>query len=69
MFQVLTDTDKKRLEKLCDESHALPHHGNDDKLHELILMQENGYKIELEALHWMYQKMWIQLFMLLLLLL
>ena len=63
VFQVLTDTDKKRLEKLCDESHALLHHGNDNKLHELILMQENGYKIELEALHWMgmdYMSDWLE---------
>ena len=62
VYQALTDTDKKRLEKLCDESLAR-HHKNDNELHELILMQENGYKIELEALHWMgmdYMSDWLE---------
>ncbi len=55
VFQQLTDVDKKRLEKLCQPYH--PFHDNHDhqqeRLDELCLMQTNGYKVELEALHWL----------------
>jgi meiotic recombination protein SPO11 len=62
VFQALTDIDKKRLDSLCDESHAF-HSGNNAKLDELILMRQCGYKIELEALHWMgmdYMSDWLE---------
>ena len=62
VYQALTDIDKKRLGKLCNESHSF-HQGNDAKLNELILMQQCGYKIELEALHWLgmeYMSDWLE---------
>ena len=55
VYQSLTDNDRKRLDKLCHESH--PFHSqcatSEERLDELLLMKKNGYKVELEALHWL----------------
>jgi meiotic recombination protein SPO11 len=62
VYQSLTDLDLRRLENLCDETHSF-HQGNDAKLGELLMMRESGYKIELEALHWIgmdYMSNWLE---------
>jgi meiotic recombination protein SPO11 len=65
VYQRLTDVDERRLEKLCDECH--PFHNNhrdgEDRLEEVQLMQSNGYKVELEAMHWLgmdYMSDWLE---------
>ena len=65
VYQRLTDVDERRLEKLCDECH--PFHSNhrdgEERLEELQLMQSNGYKVELEAMHWLgmdYMSDWLE---------
>jgi meiotic recombination protein SPO11 len=60
VFQAMTDGDVKRLESLMNDetstwindTHLLPH-VRDRRLHELQQMLELGYKVELEALHWL----------------
>ena len=51
-FQQLTEKDLKKLESMTHETHAF-HQKSEARLDELVLMQEKGYKMELEALHWM----------------
>ena len=56
VYQQLTSVDERRLEKLLEETH--PFHNNheldgDERLQELEIMQSNGYKVELEAMHWL----------------
>jgi meiotic recombination protein SPO11 len=54
VFQQLTSLDKKRLESLSHESHPFHQQGwnPQQRLAELHLFEENGYKVELEALNW-----------------
>ena len=63
VYQKLSDLDKKKIEKLCHESNTFVHdnsskkssnkgHGN-NVLEELELMEELGFKVELESLHWL----------------
>lgn len=65
VYQRLTEVDERRLEKLCSETH--PFHNNhrdgEERLDELELMQANGYKVELEAMHWLgmdYISNWLE---------
>ena len=76
VYQQLTDQDRKRLQNLSGDSHPFhadcivekDEHGNqyskgDDRLDELLLMQESGIKVELEALHWLgleYVSDWLE---------
>jgi meiotic recombination protein SPO11 len=65
VYQRLTDVDKRRLDKLCDECHPFHHDhiDGDVRLDELQLMQSTGYKVELEALNWLgvdYMADWIE---------
>ncbi|CAB9505383.1 Meiotic recombination protein SPO11 [Seminavis robusta] len=63
VYQQLTDLDRKRLAQLLDEDHQF--HGcgtNQDCYEELELMQENGYKVELESLNWLgmdFMSQWV----------
>lgn len=64
VFQRLTTVDERRLAKLCQEVH--PFHNNhvdgEERLEEVELMQSNGYKVELEAMHWLgmdYMSEWL----------
>jgi hypothetical protein len=50
----MTEFDRKRLKSLCVESHHFHNLGSlKRRLHELEIMQQLDYKVELEALHWM----------------
>jgi meiotic recombination protein SPO11 len=55
VFQKLTDLDRRRLEQMLDENHRF--HANSDpdenRYEELEIMEENGYKLELESLNWL----------------
>ena len=55
VFQRLTSVDERRLEKLLGEVHAFHnnHRDGEERLQELEIMQSNGYKVELEAMHWL----------------
>ncbi len=62
VYQSLTDLDKKKIDKLCHETNTFVHRtdndgigggGDERRLEELELMQELGYKVELESLHWL----------------
>jgi meiotic recombination protein SPO11 len=58
VFQSLTALDRKRLSALLDPQHAWITSAGSDELaqrrwHELIIMMEAGYKVELEALNWL----------------
>jgi meiotic recombination protein SPO11 len=52
VYQQMTDFDRKKLESFCQESHEFQANGT-GRLEELLIMQKNGYKVELEALQWM----------------
>ena len=65
VYQRLTEIDQHRLEKLCGETHLFHnnHRDGEERLEELELMQSNGYKVELEAMHWLgmdYMSEWLQ---------
>lgn len=55
VYQRLTDVDERRLEKLLGEAHPFhnDHRDGEERLQELEIMQSNGYKVELEAMHWL----------------
>jgi DNA topoisomerase VI subunit A len=53
VFQQQTEMDKKRLQSLLSETHPFHQQGNSGRrMEELLLMEEHGYKVELEALNW-----------------
>ena len=54
IYQQLTALDQRRLELMLDENHKF--HGSDTnkyRYEELEIMQENDYKVELEAMNWL----------------
>ena len=54
VYQSLTDLDRKKIEKLCEETSPFINVPNGNKrLDELYDMAQLGYKVELEALHWL----------------
>jgi len=63
VFQMLTDLDKKKIEKLCHESNDFIHRRHDynsrniidydDYVDELESMTDLGLKVELESLNWL----------------
>lgn len=63
VFQRLTDIDKRRIRGLKSEtSPFLRGRDREERLEELFAMESNGYKMELEALHWLgmdFMSAWI----------
>jgi hypothetical protein len=60
VFQAMTPGDVKRLQSLMNEETSswindarVPPHVRDRRMDELELMLELGYKVELEAMHWL----------------
>jgi hypothetical protein len=54
VFQEFTPLDRKRLKDTLMGDFGLEWTGcSERRMEELELMSENGYKVELEALHWM----------------
>jgi hypothetical protein len=52
VFQKLSDMDMKKLKSLLDETNEFVHL-NESRRMELELMKQNGWKVELESLHWL----------------
>jgi meiotic recombination protein SPO11 len=54
VYQELTDLDKRKIEKLCCQGSSFRNVKDGEKrVEELIAMRANGYKVELESLHWL----------------
>lgn len=55
VFQKLTGLDRRRLELMLDENHRFHANSNpeEERYEELEIMEENGYKLELESLNWL----------------
>lgn len=65
VFQQMTDLDYKRIQRLItiEEEKTIHDESAQEKLEELKLMKRNGYKVELEALHWLgmdYLTSWLE---------
>lgn len=52
VFQKLSDMDVKKLNSLMNETNEFVHL-NESRRMEIELMKENGWKVELESLHWL----------------
>jgi len=53
VFQQMTELDYKRVNKLISIEREREENRDFEKIKELELMMANGYKVELEALHWL----------------
>ena len=65
VYQELTDLDRRKIEKLCCERNSFRNgRGDEKRVEELVAMNTNGYKVELESLHWLgwqYMCDWLEI--------
>jgi hypothetical protein len=52
VYQKLTELDLKKMDSLCAETNQFMI-ANEAKLAEVEIMRANGWKVELESLHWL----------------